>query len=99
MSSARRASRRSGDRVPVARPTGELASARLNAMALLARSPEFRLPWALTHSFARAIQHPALEIWQGQDANVAAAQQALSRRANCNRAAIHGKYTAAMERE
>ena len=28
--------------------SGELASARLNAMNLLARSPEFRLPWALT---------------------------------------------------
>ena len=79
--------------------SGELASARLNAMNLLARSPEFRLPWALTFSFARAIQHPALEIWHGQDANVAAAQQALSRRANCNRAAIHGEYTAAMEPE
>ena len=56
--------------------SGELASARLNAMNLLARSPEFRLPWALTFSFARAIQHPALDIWHGQDANVPAAQQA-----------------------
>jgi fructose-bisphosphate aldolase class I len=78
--------------------SGELASARLNAMNLLAKLPEFRLPWALTFSFARATQHPALDIWHGQDANVAAAQQALSRRANCNRAAIRGEYTAAMER-
>jgi fructose-bisphosphate aldolase class I len=33
--------------------SGEMASARLNAMNLLARSPEFRLPWALTFSFAK----------------------------------------------
>jgi fructose-bisphosphate aldolase class I len=79
--------------------SGEMASARLNAMNLLAKSPELRLPWVLTFSFARAIQHPALDIWHGQDANVAAAQQALTRRANCNRAAIRGEYTAAMERK
>jgi fructose-bisphosphate aldolase class I len=79
--------------------SGELASARLNAMNLAARSPEFQLPWALTFSFARAIQHPALDIWRGQDANVPAAQQALVHRANCNRAAIHGEYGAAMERK
>jgi fructose-bisphosphate aldolase class I len=90
--------------VPAAVPgiaflSGELASARLNAMNLLARSPEFQLPWALTFSFARAIQHPALDIWRGQDANVPAAQQALVHRANCNRAAIHGEYGAAMERK
>jgi len=78
--------------------SGEMASARLNDMNLLAKSPEFRLSRALTFSFARAIQHPALDIWHGRDANVAAARQALSRRANCNRAAIHGEYTAAMER-
>jgi fructose-bisphosphate aldolase class I len=52
----------------------------------------------LTFSYARAIQQPALEIWSGQDANVEAAQQALAHRANCNRAARRGEYTAAMER-
>ena len=46
----------------------ELASARLNAMNVRFRS---RLPWALAFSFARAIQQPALEIWKGQQANVA----------------------------
>jgi fructose-bisphosphate aldolase class I len=78
--------------------SGELASARLNAMNLLAGSPKFRLPWALTFSFARAIQHPALDIWHGRDANVATAQQALLHRAQCNRAALRGEYSAAMER-
>jgi fructose-bisphosphate aldolase class I len=75
--------------------TAELASARLNAMNVRFKS---RLPWALTFSYARAIQQPALEIWSGQDANVEAAQQALAHRANCNRAARRGEYTAAMER-
>jgi fructose-bisphosphate aldolase, class I len=75
--------------------SGELASAHLNAMNVRFRS---RLPWALAFSFARAIQQPAMEIWQGKDANVKAAQQALSHRARCNRAARRGEYSAAMER-
>ena len=45
----------------------------------------------------RAIQQPALEIWRGEAANVPAAQQALFHRANCNRAARRGEYSAAME--
>jgi fructose-bisphosphate aldolase class I len=72
----------------------ELASARLNAMNVRFKS---RLPWALTFSFSRAIQQPALEIWQGEEANVSAAQKALYHRAKCNRAARCGEYTAAME--
>ena len=73
----------------------ELATARLNAMNVRYKS---RLPWALAFSFARAIQQPALEIWLGREANVLAAQQALNHRAQCNRAARRGEYTAAMER-
>jgi len=73
----------------------ELASARLNAMNVRFKS---RLPWALSFSFARAIQQPALEIWQGEEAHVSAAQQALYHRAACNRAARCGEYSAAMER-
>jgi fructose-bisphosphate aldolase class I len=73
----------------------ELASARLNAMNVRFKS---RLPWALAFSFARAIQQPALEIWQGKEANVLAAQQALVHRARCNLAARRGQYNAAMER-
>jgi len=72
----------------------ELASARLNLMNLRFKS---QLPWALSFSFARAIQQPALEIWRGQEANVKAAQQALLHRAKCNRAARRGEYTPAME--
>jgi fructose-bisphosphate aldolase class I len=74
--------------------SAELASARLNAMNFRFKS---QLPWALAFSFARAIQQPALEIWRGEEANVPAAQKALVHRANCNRAARRGEYSAAME--
>jgi fructose-bisphosphate aldolase class I len=74
--------------------SGELASARLNAMNFRFKS---RLPWALAFSFARAIQQPALEIWHGEEANILAAQQALYHRAICNRAARHGKYNVELE--
>jgi fructose-bisphosphate aldolase class I len=76
--------------------SGELASARLNAMNVRFKS---RLPWALAFSFARAIQQPALEIWHGEDANILAAQQALYHRAICNRAARHGKYNVELEKK
>jgi len=75
--------------------SAELASARLNAMNVRFKS---RLPWALAFSFARAIQHPALELWKGQEANVLVAQQALYHRARCNQAARRGEYNAGMEK-
>jgi fructose-bisphosphate aldolase, class I len=58
-----------------------------------------RAPWALAFSFARAIEQPALEIWQGKEANVLAAQQVLNHRARCGRAARRGEYDAAMEKD
>jgi fructose-bisphosphate aldolase class I len=73
--------------------SGELASARLSAMNVRFKAAG----WALAFSFARAIQQPALEIWKGEQANVPAAQKALYHRANCNRAARRGEYSAAME--
>lgn len=75
--------------------SAELATARLNAMNARFRS---RLPWALTFSFSRALQAPALEIWQGQSARVQEAQRALYHRARCNQAARRGEYGDAMER-
>ena len=72
----------------------ELATARLNEMNVRFKT---RLPWALAFSFARAIQQPALEIWQGHEANLVPAQQALYHRARCNQAARRGEYSPAME--
>ena len=74
--------------------SGELASAHLNAMHVKYGS---KLPWVLTFSFARAIQQPAMKIWNGKDENIAAAQQALYHRAKCDSAARRGQYNAAME--
>jgi fructose-bisphosphate aldolase class I len=74
--------------------SGELASARLNAMNVRFK---LRMPWAVAFSFARAIQQPALQIWHGEESNVTAAQKALYHRAMCNRAARQGAYSPAME--
>lgn len=69
--------------------SSELASEHLNAMHAHLKSP---LPWALTFSFARALQYPAIEIWNGKEENTAAAQQALLHRALCNTNANNGIY-------
>lgn len=71
----------------------ELASARLNDMNVRYRN---RAPWALSFSFGRALQQPALEIWAGNPENVKAAQHALLYQAKCNRAARKGDHSAAM---
>ncbi len=75
--------------------SGEMACARLNAMNVRFAS---KMPWPLTFSFARAIQHPALDIWSGHESEVKAAQEALIHRAECSRAARCGKYSSEMER-
>lgn len=71
------------------------ATAHLNAMHVKYKG---KLPWALTFSFARAIQQPAMDYWQGKDENVAVAQQMLYHRAKLNTIARLGEYTEAMER-
>jgi fructose-bisphosphate aldolase, class I len=75
--------------------SGELASARLNAMNVRFKS---QIPWSLSFSFSRAIQQPALEIWRGDEDHLLSAQGALYHRAMCNRAARRGEYDAAIER-
>ena len=77
--------------------SGELASARLNAINSPVASPSAATPWTLTFSYARAIQQPALQIWAGKDANRPGAQRALLHRAICNRAARRGQYSPDME--
>jgi len=74
--------------------SGEIASARLNAMNVRFKA---RLPWAVGFSYGRAIQEPALQIWHGDPRNKVAAQQALYHRATCDRAARLGEYDATIE--
>jgi fructose-bisphosphate aldolase class I len=72
----------------------ELAAAHLNAMNLLAAG---RAPWALTFSYGRALHQAAMNAWKGHEANWAAGQAALAKRARCNSAAALGQYDVALE--
>ena len=72
----------------------ELATAHLDAMNKLGGAP-----WALTFSYGRALQHPALNAWRGNAANVAAAQRALHHRARRKGLASLGQYRAELEKE
>lgn len=74
--------------------SSQLATERLNAMNAQYKS---KMPWALTFSFSRALQYPAMEIWNGKDENIDKAQQALSHRAKLNAAACRGEYKIEME--
>jgi len=69
------------------------ATERLNAIEQAGATP-----WTITFSYGRALQDPAMKAWNGQAANVAAAQKALLLRAKCNGLAVQGKYTAATEK-
>ncbi|MHB8634778.1 MAG: class I fructose-bisphosphate aldolase [Thermoplasmatota archaeon] len=51
-------------------------------------------PWRLSFSYGRALQEPALKAWAGKAQNVGAAQAALVRMADANRAACSGKGVA-----
>jgi fructose-bisphosphate aldolase class I len=70
----------------------EAATQRLNAICAVSD-----IPWKLSFSFGRALQAPALKIWQGSADNVAAAQAALHHRARCNGLAVEGKYSEQMD--
>lgn len=72
----------------------EDATAHLNAM----NARHSHLPWALSFSYGRALQAPALSAWAGRAQNVEAAQRIFLHRARCNGAAAKGAYNAAMEK-
>ncbi len=69
--------------------SGDLATARLNAINAAREQP---LPWPVGFSYGRAIQQPALSIWDGQRGNASAAQDAIAQRARDNRDARRGQY-------
>ncbi|HFD81490.1 MAG TPA: fructose-bisphosphate aldolase class I [Gammaproteobacteria bacterium] len=73
----------------------EEATANLNAINRQAG----RAPWNLSISYGRALQQPALHAWMGKHENLAAAQQALLKRARLNSLAMRGEYAAEMENE
>ena len=70
------------------------ATARLDAMNKIGG-----LPWNLSFSYGRALQHAPQVTWSGKTENVAAAQAAFSHRAEMNGLATLGKWTADIEKK
>jgi len=70
----------------------EAATAHLNAMNQIGG-----FPWAMSFSYGRALQAPALKAWGGKPEQFGAGQKALYHRAKLNGAARFGRYTEAME--
>jgi len=70
----------------------EEATAHLDAMHRMGP-----LPWKLTFSYGRALQHAAQHAWSGKPENVPAAQRAFSHRARMNGLASLGQWQASME--
>jgi fructose-bisphosphate aldolase, class I len=72
----------------------EEATAHLDAMNKIGG-----LPWKLTFSYGRALQHAPQTTWKGKPENVAAAQRAFAHRAAMNGLAALGQWKADMEKK
>ena len=57
------------------------------------------LPWRLTFSYGRALQHAPQKTWSGKSENVAAAQRVFSHRARMNGLAALGQWKADLEKK
>ena len=72
----------------------EEATAHLDAMNKIGN-----LPWKLTFSYGRALQHAPQTTWKGKSENVAAAQRAFSHRARMNGLAALGQWQSDLEKK
>jgi fructose-bisphosphate aldolase, class I len=72
----------------------EEATAHLDAMNRMGP-----LPWGLTFSYGRALQHAPQMAWSGKSENVAAAQRTFNHRAMMNGLAATGQWKADLERK
>jgi fructose-bisphosphate aldolase class I len=72
----------------------EEATAHLDAMNKIGN-----LPWALTFSYGRALQHAPQTTWAGKAENVAAAQRAFAHRAKMNGLAALGQWKQDLEKK
>jgi fructose-bisphosphate aldolase class I len=72
----------------------EEATAHLDAMNKLGN-----LPWKLTFSYGRALQHSPQKAWSGKSENVAAAQRAFLHRARMNSLASLGQWKQDLEKK
>ena len=57
------------------------------------------LPWRLTFSYGRALQHAPQKAWSGKSENVAAAQRVFSHRARMNGLASMGQWKQDLEKK
>ena len=72
--------------------SNELATEHLNLM-----NKFDNLPFKLSFSYGRALQHPAISSWLGKDSNIKQAQDALYKRSELNSLATLGKYNLSLE--
>ena len=72
----------------------EEATAHLDAMNKIGG-----LPWKLTFSYGRALQHAVQQTWKGKAENVAAAQRAFAHRAEMNGLAALGQWKKDLEKK
>ena len=72
----------------------EQATAHLDAMNKLGI-----LPWSLTFSYGRALQHAPQTTWKGKAENVPAAQAAFAHRAEMNGLAARGQWKSDLEKK
>jgi fructose-bisphosphate aldolase class I len=72
----------------------EDATAHLDAMHRMGP-----LPWRVSFSYGRALQHAPQTTWSGKSENVAAAQRAFNHRAMMNGLAALGQWKADLERK
>jgi fructose-bisphosphate aldolase, class I len=71
----------------------ELATEHLSLMNQIGN-----VPWKLTFSYGRALQHAALHAWGGKSENVAAGQRAFTHRAKMNSLAALGQWNQQLEK-
>jgi len=72
----------------------EEATAHLDAMNRIGN-----LPWKLTFSYGRALQHAPQTTWSGKPENAAAAQRAFAHRARMNGLAALGQWKSDLEKK
>src|SRR6187431_3845629 len=72
----------------------EQATAHLSAMNRIGS-----LPWQLTFSYGRALQHAPQKAWSGKSENVAAAQRVFAHRALMNGLASKGQWKQDLEKK
>jgi fructose-bisphosphate aldolase class I len=56
------------------------------------------LPWPVTFSYGRALQHEPQKVWAGKAENVAAAQRAFAHRSHMNGLAAQGQWKRDLEK-